>query len=131
VMGMMPSIGSRWPAHASSTGKVLLAHMSAEMLADTLEQPLDQLTPHTITNLSRLSRQLAQVREQGYATASDELELGYSDVAAPIFDQGDQAMAALAVGGATMRMTGDKRAAVAKLVRESARRVCRQLGHWL
>lgn len=130
VMGMMSSVGSRWPAHASSTGKVLLAHLSADRLANTLEQPLRQLTAHTITNLSRLRQQLAQVREQGYATASDELELGYSDVAAPIFDQEDQVIAALAVGGATMRMTGDKRAAVAKLVRESARRVSRQLGYW-
>ncbi len=61
------------PFHASSAGKCLLAAMPPEELRRYLEQPLERLTKWTITSPTRLQKELARVREQGYATHSGEM----------------------------------------------------------
>ncbi|MDX1524350.1 MAG: IclR family transcriptional regulator, partial [Anaerolineae bacterium] len=70
------SIGNLWPAHATSTGKVLLAHLPAAEQQTLLADPLPRLTPHTITNKADLILRLNQVKTQGYAVAVNELEVG-------------------------------------------------------
>jgi DNA-binding IclR family transcriptional regulator len=62
VVGSMPSLGTRYPAHATSTGKVLLAHLRAPLLDQLLGTPLGAFTPRTITDPAALRRELARVR---------------------------------------------------------------------
>ena len=127
--GAAPAIGTRWPANSSSTGKVLLAWLPPREVAERLPQPLPQLTPHTITSREQLQQELAQVRQRGYALAQDELEIGYSDIAAPLFNHEGDVVAALTVGGATTRLTAEKRQQAIRLLRDAALRVSAQLGH--
>ena len=129
-MGMSQDVGSSLPAHATATGKVLLAHLPADDLAALLRQPPVQLTEATITDAGHLRTQLEQIRRQGYAITSGELEPGFVAVAAPLFDRERQAVAAISIGGPAVRITPDRLPAIAALVQLTARQISRQLGYW-
>jgi DNA-binding IclR family transcriptional regulator len=96
------NIGSRWAIHATSSGKALLAFR--DDLWSQLGDPLVAYTPHTITSLAGLNKQAEEIRRQGFAVASEELEHGYSAVAAPLFGPLGDIEAALSLGGPTARM---------------------------
>jgi DNA-binding IclR family transcriptional regulator len=129
-MGMSQDVGSRLPAHATATGKVLLAHMDADALAAALRLPLAQLTEATVTDPVRLRAQLEQIRRQGYAITSGELEPGFVAVAAPVYERDRQVAAAISIGGASLRLTPERLPEVAALVQMAARQISRQLGYW-
>lgn len=88
------------PGHVSSLGKVLYAYAALPLPAG----PLERLTPRTVADLPALRRDLAGIRRRGYATTVDELELGLSGVAAPVFDGHGDVVAALGLSGPTPRM---------------------------
>jgi len=88
------------PLHCSALGKVLLAHKALELPDGRLATPTDQ----AFGTRADLEDELAQVRERGYATTFDELELGLSGVAAPIFGLDDDVVAAVGVSGPTPRL---------------------------
>jgi DNA-binding IclR family transcriptional regulator len=92
--------GHRLPAHAVSTGKVLLAYQWEGHLRDLLRQKtLKQYTAHTITDPRQLAEELHLVRARGYAISCGELEQGVEAVAAPIFNEVNSIVAAVSVGG--------------------------------
>jgi len=128
LLGAMPSVGTRWAVHATSTGKAVLAHLPAAELERLLERPLACFTPHTLANAAALKLQLVQVRRQGYATVCDELEIGYAAVAAPIFDHQNRVVAAICVGGPTVRLSPARLAELAIPVQQAAARSSARLG---
>ncbi|MGI8974860.1 MAG: IclR family transcriptional regulator [Gaiella sp.] len=87
------------PLHSSATGKALLA-FSDGRAPGTLERQ----TPKTIVDPAALERDLQRSRLRGYATIRDELEIGLSAAAAPIFDRAGACVAALAVSGPSFRL---------------------------
>ena len=89
-----------------------------------------QLTEATITDAGHLRTQLEQIRRQGYAITSGELEPGFVAVAAPVYDRERQVVAAISIGGARLRLTPDRLPAVTALVQMAARQISRQLGYW-
>lgn len=127
-IGAQPSVGERWPAHAASTGKVLLAHLPEERLEAALGAAWPQLTPRTVSGAEGLRRALARVREKGFATAIEELEPGYVAVGAPVRDASGAVVAALSVGGPKARMGSERLLACTRQVVASARRVSARLG---
>ena len=76
-------VGQRIPLHATSNGKVLLAHLDPDEV-DAMVPKLEKHGPRTVTRRTTLHRELAAVRERGYALAVDELEQGLTALAAPI-----------------------------------------------
>src|SRR3954454_18622559 len=76
-------VGQHIPLHATSNGKVLLTGLSSDEVEKRLPR-LPSYTSETVTSKARLRRELAEVREQGYAVAVDELEVGLTAIAAPI-----------------------------------------------
>jgi DNA-binding IclR family transcriptional regulator len=90
---VVSTIGSRLPLHATGVGKVLLAHAPPEVQREVLGD-LARVTAYTITQPGRLSRQLARVRRDGYATTVEEMSLGACSVAVPIRRQ-EEVVAAL------------------------------------
>jgi IclR family acetate operon transcriptional repressor len=128
LLGAMPSIGTRWAVHATSTGKAMLAHLPAAELERVLERPLARFSPHTLTSAAALRLQLAHVRRQGYATVCDELEIGYAAVAAPIFDHQGRVVAAICVGGPSVRLSPARLAELAIPVEQAAARSSARLG---
>jgi len=128
MIGARPSVGARWPAHAASTGKVLLAFLPQERLAEALQAQWPALTPRTMTGAA-LGRALARVRERGFATAIEELEVGYVAVGAPVRDGSGTVVGALSVGGPRTRMGADRLAACTRQVVAAARRASARMGH--
>lgn len=93
-------LGSRLPAHATSTGRILLANMDDDALNQWLNQhPLPRLTAHTITSAQQLLSMIYMARQQDYALAREEHELGVQAIAVPLRDLNGVTLAALnAVG---------------------------------
>lgn len=87
------------PVHASALGKVLLAYGTLE-----LPDPLERLTPNTVTDPAALRRELAAVLRNGWASTIDELELGLTGVAVPVYGVDGQVVAALGVSGPNTRL---------------------------
>jgi DNA-binding IclR family transcriptional regulator len=73
--------------------------------------------------------ELAHVRARGYATSIDELELGLSALAAPVFGAGGEALAALSISGPTARLTSERIVQLAPLLIEEANTLAERLGH--
>ena len=91
-------LGARLPAHATSTGRVLLAARSrADFNAWLKGRELARLTAHTVTDSRAFRSLIAQVRQQDYCAASEEHELGVHAVAVPLRTMDGRTVAALNV----------------------------------
>ena len=120
-------VGQHIPLHATSNGKVLLSELPETELAATLGT-LAAHTGSTITTRKILRTQLAEVREQGYAVAVDELEEGLTAVAAPVRNAHGDVVASLSVSGPTFRLGDAQVAAMLPDLLESAAEISRRLG---
>lgn len=122
LVGTVQTIGTRWPAHATSTGKVLLAHLP-QAERPVAPETLTQLTPHSVTTPDALHVELTKIRRAGYATAVEELELGFVAAGAPLFDYDGRAVAAISAGGPVLRLTVERLPEIASLVVAAAERM--------
>lgn len=106
IMSINVSVGTRVPAYATSMGRALLAWAPRatldEVIARTEFRPL---TATTITDAGQLERELALVREKGYALTSEELEKGLISIAVPVRDQSGAVVAVIACSTSTGRTT--------------------------
>ncbi len=102
-------VGARLPGYCTSMGKVLLAHLpGAEARRRLASVPLRQHTPNTVTDLDRLAAEWAQIRERGYSSTDEELELGVRSIAAPIRDISGQVIAAVNVSTLAARVSREE-----------------------
>ena len=106
-------VGSRFPAHATSTGRVLLAGLNADRLERYFASAtLEALTDRTVTDPRKLRQLIDDCRRTGYSAIEDELAYGVVALAVPVFDQHGRVVAALNSSGHSRRVTK------AKLIRE-------------
>ena len=96
VMRVTMTVGTRLPAYASSLGRVLLAHLPEARLEAYLGQAeLRPLTQYTITDEDELRRELARIREQGWALVDQEFEVGLRSLGAPVRNADGKVVAAV------------------------------------
>lgn len=108
IMSVAISVGTRFPAYATSMGRVLLAHQDARWLDDYLGRvKLEPLTARTVTEPDQLRDVLDDVRRQGYCLVDEELEEGLRSIAAPIKDSDARVVAALNVSAHISRGSAD------------------------
>ena len=93
---VVSGIGSRLPLHATGVGKVLLAY-APERIQQAVLADLVRITPYTITQPGRLRRELARVRQEGFAQTLEEMTLGACSVAVPVRGPSDRVLAALGI----------------------------------
>ncbi|MER6992395.1 IclR family transcriptional regulator [Saccharopolyspora hirsuta] len=104
IMTVSINIGTRFPAYATSMGRVLLADLPpAELDAYLSEVDLAPLGPHTITTPAQFREELARIREQGWALVDQELEAGLRSIAAPIRDRSNKVVAAVNISSHASR----------------------------
>ncbi|GAA2140911.1 IclR family transcriptional regulator [Nocardioides koreensis] len=120
-------VGQHIPLHATSNGKVLLSGLDDAAL-DGVLGGLSRYTAVTITQKSRLREEVKLVREQGYAVAVDELEVGLTAAAAPIRNAHGDVIASLSVSGPTFRLTSERVEGVIPLLVDAALEVSHRLG---
>jgi IclR family transcriptional regulator, pca regulon regulatory protein len=106
IMTVSISVGTRFPAYATSMGRVLLAGMSPEDLDHYLaEADLQPITASTVTDPDRLREIVSEVAKQGYAIVDQELEEGLRAVAAPIRGTSGTVTAAINLSAHASRVT--------------------------
>jgi IclR family transcriptional regulator, pca regulon regulatory protein len=104
IMTVAISVGTRFPAYATSMGRVLLAGLpEAELDAYLSKVDLARLTAKTVASPSALRSELAKVRAQGFALVDQELEEGLRAVAAPIKDRLGRVVASLNISAHASR----------------------------
>jgi IclR family pca regulon transcriptional regulator len=102
-------VGSRFPAHATSTGRILLAGVSGERLQRYFANAnLEALTERTVTDPAKLRALIEECRRCGYSAIEDELAYGVIALAVPVFDQTGRVVAALNSSSHSRRTTKTK-----------------------
>ncbi|MET0198064.1 IclR family transcriptional regulator [Rhodococcus sp. 14-2470-1a] len=108
IMTVAITIGTRFPAFATSMGRVLLAGLPEDKLDAYLRRvELSPLTGRTITDVSSLRAELDSVRAQGYCLVDQELEEGLRSIAAPVRDHAGDVVAAANVSTQAARHSAD------------------------
>lgn len=126
-IGVRP--GSELGFHASAQGKVLLAFAPRPLQERILKKPMKRLTAKTNINAAVLDRELGVIVRRGYALAPEETLLGLNTIAAPIFDQTDTCVGAVAAVGSIQFIPSQPAPATINAVKTCAREVSRRLGH--
>lgn len=109
IMSVNITVGTRFPAHATSMGRVLLAGLPrqerASLLASMEPEPL---TEHTVTSTDQLTVLLDETAHQGYAMVGDELEDGLRSLAVPVHDGAGHTVAAVNVSTHSRQSTAQQ-----------------------
>jgi IclR family acetate operon transcriptional repressor len=128
MVRMFTEPGNRVPAHATGTGKVLLAYQPPEVIDSVLRQAgLPRFTPHTITDPERLKSELDDIRERGYALDSEEMEEGVRCLAAPVFSSDGHILVAMSISGPATRLGQDRLEELIPHITRIAKSFCQNL----
>ncbi|MFM0557477.1 IclR family transcriptional regulator C-terminal domain-containing protein [Paraburkholderia sediminicola] len=99
-------VGSRLPAYCSATGRVLLSGRPPAEVRFTLNRMArPALTPHTLTTITSIMKEIEFVGRHGYAIIDEELEIGIRSIAVPIRNARGEMVAAMSLSVSTSRMT--------------------------
>lgn len=129
-LGLEARLGGVIPLHCTGVGKTLLAYQGENLLNRIARTPsLPRFTPHTISKLATLRKELERIREQGYAVDQEEAVEGLCRVAGPVFDQTGGVIAAFSVAGPATRMTPARLPEIARLVRATSQQISFRLGY--
>ncbi|KOS56821.1 MULTISPECIES: IclR family transcriptional regulator [Rhodococcus] len=108
IMTVSITIGTRFPAHATSMGRVLLAGLSpADLDAYLATATLEPLTSRTLVTPDDLRAELDRIRRDGYCIVDQELEEGLRSLAAPIRDASGAVVAAVNISTQAARYSLD------------------------
>jgi IclR family KDG regulon transcriptional repressor len=126
---MASPVGLWRPVYCTAMGKALTAYLPADEKEHVLSSiRFERFTPHTLTRLPQLRKELENVRQRGYALDDEEATLGARCVSAPILGDGGKVAAAISVAGPTTRIARDKIPAIAREVVAAARSISTRLG---
>ncbi len=129
VMRMLVRLGSRIPAHASGSGKAILAALPEDKRTAILgDSQLEALTTKTITAREALERQFAAIRARGYSYDDEENALGLRCVAAAIHDEHAEPLGAISLAGPIARLSDERILRLGPLVAQTAREITQKLG---
>lgn len=102
-------IGKKVPFHATASGKVMMAAMPEERLANCIRlNPLVSYTPKTIVDFDILKSELQKIREEGYALEDEEVEIGVFSIACPIYNQYHKAFGTISISASLLKETDQK-----------------------
>ncbi|MEY9989128.1 DNA-binding IclR family transcriptional regulator [Streptomyces sp. V4I8] len=123
-------VGQLTPLHATSSGKILLAHLPSKERAALLSSVgMKKVTPHTITAKTKLEKNLSEARERGYSITLEELEIGLHAMAAPVRDRNGEVIAALSASGPGYRLTEERLHELSPILREGAEEISHRMGY--
>jgi IclR family pca regulon transcriptional regulator len=130
IMSINLAVGSRLPAHATSMGKVLLAHLPPNELERYLVSvEREALTANTIVAERALRKVLGKVRENGWAVADEESELGVRSAAVPLVGRDGEVHAAINVSAHAARVSLEQlQTDYLPVLLEAARGISKALG---
>lgn len=124
LLSVTITVGTRFPAWATSMGRVLLGGLAEEGLQAYLENVrLQKLTEHSIASPDQLRTEIERARARGWSMVSQELEEGLRGVAVPVW-RGHDMVAAVNVSLQTHRSPAeDIEKSVVPRLQEAARQI--------
>src|SRR3989475_11127867 len=129
VVAAAGAIGMPWAAHATSTGKVLLAHLPPEKQRQILARTLKKFTPRTLTDPKTLARDFIKIREQGYAVSFGELEDHLIAIGLPVRSRNGDAIAAVSISGPDTRLPRAKMQGLIRTGLETCAKISARLAY--
>jgi DNA-binding IclR family transcriptional regulator len=130
AMDMKVPLGEAMPLHCTGVGKILLAYQGRASLGQVARTSgLPRFTPHTITNLANLRKELELIREQGYAVDQEEVVEGLRSVAGPVFDHTGHVIAAFGIAAPASRLVPPRLPEIIRSVCAASRQISFRLGH--
>lgn len=126
----MASHAGMWrPLYCTGMGKVLAAWLPDDERKHVLSSMrVERVTPHTITGISRLERELQKIRQSGYAIDDQEAVLGARCIAAPVLLANGKAAGAISISGPTTRIDRAKMSSFVTAVKGAARAISIRFG---
>lgn len=121
VVAAAGNVGTRWPMHATSTGKACLAYDKRRL--DDMPAELPTFTARTLASRDTLTPQVSSIRRRGYAETVDELEEGFTAVATVLRGPLGDVEGALSIGGPTQRLGAARRAELGATLCQAATRL--------
>jgi len=129
MMRAISGPGGRARMHCSGVGKAILSHFTRDAAQKILRgHELIRETSHTLTSFEALTQDLDVSRQQGYAVDDEENAIGLRCVAAAIFDEHGEPLAAISVSGPSARVTDQRIPALGELVHKVAEDITSELG---
>lgn len=127
LLRMDSGVGTACNPCATALGKAMIAFLPEDEMNIILNASgLTPITPHTITDIGRLTKEMAKIKRQGYAVDNEELALDLYCIGAPIFDFNGYPSYAMSVSGPTRRIKSLK--AIPQRLLEATRQLSKQLG---
>ena len=109
IMSVALNVGSRLPAYCTSLGRVILAHMPEEALAQYFSSvTLRAYTDKTVVSQAKLMEIFATIRQNGYVIIEEELEIGLRSMAVPVRGASGRVTAALNVSAQATRISSKR-----------------------
>src|SRR5438105_1142437 len=129
IMRSLTKVGGRVAMVASGVGKAVLATYSDDDVnAIIRHHGMPRLTEKSIVRPGALFKELETIRRQGYAVDDEEARIGLRCVAAVVFSDSSEPLAAISVSGMTSRVTAARLPALGQTVREVAAELTLALG---
>jgi IclR family acetate operon transcriptional repressor len=129
IMRSLTKVGGRVAMVASGVGKAVLATYSDEDVSAIIHrQGMPRLTEKSIVRAGELFRELQTIRRKGYAVDDEEARLGLRCVAAVVYNDCREPLAAISISGMTSRVTDDRLPDLGRTVREIAAELTIELG---
>ncbi len=120
--------GRHTPIHATAAGKIFLSHMPEDQRRRILKRPLERFTENTVLDPAALEEHTRLIRQKGYGSTVEELEIGLNAVGAPVHSSDGAVVAAVSVSGPAFRLPAQDIPEVAELVKGAALEISRCLG---
>ena len=128
AMRAITGVGGRVMLHSSGAGKVLLSFMEPQLRAALLSGDLARPTEKALCDPEALEAEAAKIVRLGYAVDDEENAIGLRCVAAPIFNEFKEVVAAISVSGPTARIPDTRLKSLGEIVSQAASEATRDFG---
>jgi IclR family acetate operon transcriptional repressor len=129
IMRAITRVGGRAPMVTSGIGKAILAtYADEDVVAIIRRHGMKRLTPKSVVRAGELRDALETVRRDGYSVDDEEFLVGMRCVAAVVYNDQAEALAAISVSGLASRVPQSRIAELGRLVRNTARELTLALG---
>jgi DNA-binding IclR family transcriptional regulator len=129
ILRMDSGLGTMAPAYCTGLGKAILAYLPPEEIDRYLQTTeFQQLTPNTIVSAEAMRKELAHIREAGFAVDREELSIGLRCIGAPVFDYAGRPSFALSVSGPTHRMSDERIIAISQKIQAVCHLLSEKIG---
>ena len=129
ALAVRPDKGTVISLHAGASGKAIMAFLSpAEQQKIIKQKGLPKIGPNTIVDPDELQKDLARIKEQGFAASDQEIYHGVRALSAPVFGPENRVMASVGIAGPRERFGQEQLESMTGPVIKTARDISLKLG---